>query len=587
MTEETEQPVNAEQMPELSPKELDALLKLYAKDLLFFGPKILKVLSMEGRIVPFELNGPQEILHRIVTHIEESGRLVRLVALKARRMGFSTYFSARYYHKVSWNFNRYAVQVTHEPEATDTLFKMVKRFYNWTPDWLRPSTLYNNTKLLEFNNKEGKGLGSGFRVATAEKSDFGSGQLIHYAHLSESAKWPAETTESLLTSLLQCIPDDPGTEVVFESTAKGVGGEFYDRFWDARYRIWIKRLDENGNPVIEETVNESADENNAYTSVFLPWFVFEKYRIPVPKEFKLTPEEEALKLQFGLDDEQVYWRRFTLANKCRGRIDVLMQEYPATPEEAFVASGRPVFDNIKLLKLKEVAPPPIARYECLTGLQQFIAKPEGGLRVWEEPRPGQAYIISADVAEGLTQGDFSNADVINHRTGDQVAQWHGKMDPDQFGVLLMALGKRYNLALLAVERNNHGLTVVTLLVNEGYPNIYAEMVPEPPGKPRKRYGWVTNSATRPLIIDNLVSEVRDDCHGIRCKESFEEMMGFKIQDNGKMEADRGRHDDRVLSLAIGKHLRQVIPLPSMGLPAHIKRRGKRGTRRKPPTKGWT
>lgn len=579
-------PVVDDQMPALTPEEHDALLALYAGDFTFFAPKILKVLSMEGKIAPFEFNRPQQILHQIVSHIEKSGRLVRLVALKARRMGFSTYFSGRYYHKTSWNFNRLAVQVTHEPEATDVLFKMVKRFYNFTPKWLRPETRYNNTKLLEFNNKEGKGLGSGFRVATAEKEDFGSGQLIHYFHASEISKWPPESTESLLDAILQCVPDDLGTEVVFESTAKGVGGAFYDQFWNARYRVWVKRLDKNGDPVIEETVNESADENNIFTSVFLPWFVFEKYRMPVPKDFELTREEIGLKKTYGIDDEQIYWRRFTLANKCRGRIEVLMQEYPATPHEAFVASGRPVFDNIKLLKLKEAATPPIARYECLIGLQQFISKDDGRLRVWEEPKPGQAYIISADVSEGLTDGDFSCADVINHRTGAQVAQWHGKIDPDEYGVLLMALGRRYNEATLGVERNNHGLTVVTVLVNEGYPNVYAEMVPEPPGKPRKRFGWVTNSATRPLIIDNLVKEVREDCHGIRCAETLEEMMGFKIQNNGKMEADRGWHDDRVMSMAIGKHLRQALPLPSMGLPAHIKG-GKKRRRRKPPTKGWT
>ena len=81
--------------------------------------------------------------------------------------------------------------MTHEPEATDTLFKMVKRFYNWTPAWLRPETLYNNTKLLEFNNKDGKGLGKLLFVwRQREKADFGSGQLVHFAHLSEVGKWP-------------------------------------------------------------------------------------------------------------------------------------------------------------------------------------------------------------------------------------------------------------------------------------------------------------------------------------------------------------------------------------------------------------
>ena len=587
MTEEPDIPNNNDEMPSLPPEEVNALLQRYANDFTFFAPRILNVLSVQGKIVPFEFNGPQKILHKIVSMIEGK-RLVRVIALKARRMGFSTYFSGRYYHRASWRFNRYAIQVTHEPEATDTLFKMVKRFYNWTPAWLRPETLYNNTKLLEFNNKDGKGLGSAFRVATAEKADFGSGQLVHFAHLSEVGKWPEGTTESLLTSILQCVPDEPGTEIVFESTAKGIGGEFYDRFWGARFRIIVKGLNSDGEPIIEETINESADENNIYTAVFLPWFVFDAYRMPAPSDLVLTPEEKEMKATHGLDDDQIFWRRFTLSNKCRGRLEEFQQEYPANPHEAFIATGSPVFDNLKLFRLKEIVPPPIARYDCMVELHQFVAKADGHLKVWEEPQRGKSYIISADVAEGLTEGDFSSADVIDHRTGEQVAQWHGKIHPRPFGKLLAALGRRYNTALIGVERNNHGLTTVSCLIDdEAYPNLYAEMVPEPPGKPRRRYGWVTTSTTRPLIIDNLSIELVEDSHGIKCKETLEEMMGFKVQNNGRMEADRGRHDDRVLSYAIGKHLRRVTPLPVIKPQSDEKKRRTGGTRKRPPAKAWT
>jgi hypothetical protein len=504
-------------------------------------------------------------------------------------MGFSTYFSARNYHKTSWQPNRYATQVTHEPEATDTLFKMVKRFYNFTPDWLRPCTLYNNTNLLEFNTTEGRGLNSGFRVATAEKVDFGSGQLIHYLHLSEVAKWKPENIQSLLTSILQCVPDDPESEVVFESTAKGIGGEFYDRFWGSRYRAWVTKLDNAGNPLVSHTINEDADENNNYTAIFLPWFVFELYEVGPPDGFQLTGEELKIRSSYNLREGQLYWRRLTIANKCGGSEDLFQQEYPATPKEAFLGTGRPVFDAPKVHGLMEAAAGPIARYDCLTGLRQWVSRADGRLRVWEEPKGGSHYIISADVAEGLAKGDFSCADVIEHRTGRQVAQWHGHCDPDEFGVVLMALGRRYNEAWIVPERNNHGLTTVTVIVNEGYPKIYAEMIPEPPGKPRKRYGWVTTNATRPLIIDNLIMEVREGSHGIVCRETFDEMLTFKIQNNGKMEADVGRFDDRVLSMAIAKHARQVLDLPAMGNPDHYKKQHSTGSwnRKSVSSLGWT
>lgn len=570
-------------------KQRLALFQLYRKEFVRFSGRILRVQSVDGKMAPLMFNRPQKILHAIIEKIKSLGRPVRIIGLKSRRMGFSTYFSARNYHNTSWQDNRYATQITHEPEATDTLFKMVKRFYNFTPEWLRPQTLYNNTKLLEFNTKDGKGLNSGFRVATAEKEDFGSGQLIHYLHLSEVAKWPVANIKSLLTSILQCVPDDPESEVVFESTAKGIGGEFYDRFWGSRYRAWVTKLGENGNPVVIHSVNEDADESNNYTSIFLPWFVFELYEVTPPKGFICTPDEVELKQSYSLKDGQIYWRRLTIANKCSGSVELFQQEYPANPKEAFLGSGRPVFDAPKIQALMEAAPHPIARYECLVGLQQFIWRENGRLKVWEEPKRGSHYIISADVAEGLVKGDFSSADVIDHRTGKQVAQWHGHCDPDEFGVILMTLGKRYNEAWIVPERNNHGLTTVTVIVNQGYPKVYAEMIPEPPGKPRKRYGWVTTNATRPLIIDNLIMEVREGSHGIVCRETFDEMLTFKVQDNGKTEADAGRFDDRVMSMAIAKHARQVIDLPAMSIPGHYKQaRGGHGWNRKSVSAlGWT
>lgn len=569
----------------LSPEEQALILKRLQRDFEFYAPRILKVQSTEADIVPFVLNKPQKLILQIFREIKRK-RLLRVVILKGRRMGVSTLISGLYYRQTSWHANTYAMQVTHEPQASEFLFRMVKRFYDFTPDGFKPETRANNARLLEFNTKDGKGLNSAFRVATAGKDDIGSGQLIHHLHFSEVAKYPPENVDTILTAVLQCVPKLSNTSIILESTAKGIGGEFYERFWRAKYRYWIKRLDRNGEPVIEESVNPNADELNDYTSIFLPWFVFEKNVMQPPPGFSLTKEEEVLKKRFGLSDEQLYWRRYTIANECRGSVDVFQQEHPATPEEAFLGTGRPVFDNQKLQAWRDAAPKPKVRYEIHNG--HFVAHPEGRFVVWEEPNPSGDYIIAADVAEGLAKGDFSVADVIDHRTGKQVAQWHGKCDPDEFGIILLAIGRRYNTAWIAPERNNHGLMTVTILVNENYPKVYCEFVPEPPGKPRKRYGWQTNSTTRPLILDNLVREVREGITGIQCAQTFEEMMSFKIQDNGKYEADPGRHDDRVISIAIAKYLRQKLDLPSMNRRDDIKRRRKGNVaRRVVPSSGWT
>ncbi len=554
-----------------SEQDRDKIIKCVRKckaDFLFMARYFLKVEArVGGKIVPFTLNGPQKILHLIVEKHIAPHRPVRIVALKARRMGFSTYFSARYFWKSCFNKNRKAAQITHEPEATDTLFKMVKRFYDHLPPWMQPAQKYNNKSLLEFNNDKGTGLNSGFRVATAGKSDFGSGQSIHFLHLSELSKWQSETTQSLLTSVEQCIPDDdPQAEEVIESTAKGMGGAFYSRFYGARYRIWVKRM-QDGKPVIETSVNPSAEADNQFTSVFLPWFVYEDYAFLPPPDFEKTDEEVKLADRFGLNDAQIFWRRRTIANKCDGDVDIFNQEYPDCPEVAFLTSGRPVFDNVKVSGLRDASPRPIARYEfeTVSGGSGFGPSPSGRLLVWQEPDANKSYLIGADVAEGLEKGDFSVAHVIDHRTGDQVAEWHGKCDPDQFARILYALGERYQWAFLVPERNNHGLTVITWLMKElRYPasRIYVEMVHEPPAKPYKRYGWVTNLKTRAIIIDNFIRECREGVTGVRSSAVFDEMLAFKIQKNGKMEADSDMHDDRVMAAAIAKYARQQTPMRS-------------------------
>lgn len=578
-------------VPKFSKKEAEALEARVLSDFDLYAPEKLKIQTIEGKLEPFRLNTPQKILGQIIRHIRSRGKRVRIVVLKARREGVSTFTEGRFFWHTSLKQNRYAVCITHEPEATDFLFKMTKRYYNNIPAKERPKTKFNNASLLEF-----AGLDSAFRVATAEKADFGSGQLIHYAHLSECAKWPAAKQTSILTSLLQCVPDEDDTEIIFESTAKGVGGEFYARYWACRYRYSVVLKD--GTPKIQMSINRDADENNDYCSVFFPWFIFTKYKEKPPKGFEKTEAEKLLVATHNVSDAQLYWRRGAIVNKCNGSLDTFAQEYPATDLEAFLSSGRPVFDVKKLILWMKDAKPATTRYECQLSTGNWIVADEGPLRVWEEPKPDRAYIIGADVAEGILVGgsdgkdkyDFSVADVIDHLTGDQVAQWHGKIDPLTFGRILFYLAIRYNYAWIGPERNNHGISTVGELADMGYKKIYCETIPEPPNKTRKRYGWLTSKKTKPLIIDNLLDSINDENgHGLRCKETMAEMLTFKHQDDGKMIAEEGMHDDRVISLAIARYLKNTLRTPRMmfkdGKPTYAHQGG--ASVRKPPAAAWT
>lgn len=519
----------------------------------------LKIQTMEGDLIKFKMNEVQTVLHEIMEDIKAKGRLTRIVVLKARREGISTYAAGRYYWKTATNMNRYAMMITHEPEATDFLFGMHKRFQAHN-EW-KPTERYNNKRILEFNTQDGKGLDSAIRVATAGKEDVGSAQLVHYLHLSEVAKWPTHTTDAILTSVLQCVPDTDDSEVIFESTAKGIGGAFYEKFWSCRYQYTV-RLGKHKKPEFTCEINEDADENNEYSAVFFPWFVFRKYQMDVPEGFKRTEEEEKLVELYKITDKQLMWRRWAIENKCYGDEKVFMQEYPSNPEEAFISSGDPVFDPHQILALMKTVPEPVARYELLLSTGQWYAEKEGKLKVWEEPRPGEPYIVPADVAEGLEHGDYSVAYVIHQVTGQMCAQWRGHIDADQFAVVMAWLGRRYNTAYLVPERNNHGQTVVLKLLDMGYPKIYVERIPDPPNRPRKRYGWLTGRSNKSVLIDNLIMEMREGTHGINSKDLLREMLTFKKDEQGRYGAEEGKHDDCVMGYSIGKHTRTRLPLPT-------------------------
>ncbi|KWT86922.1 hypothetical protein [Candidatus Magnetominusculus xianensis] len=530
------------------------------KDFPVFARAVLRIQTTEGRLAPLVLNEIQELLEEIVADIRASGRPVRLIILKARREGISTWAAGRLYWKTATNFNRAAVIIAHEREATDFLFGMVKRFQRHVPNGCKPAELHNNSQNLEFNRPSGNGLDSAIRVGTANKTDFGSGQLIHYILLSETAKWPTQKASQLLTSVLQCVPDDEDTEVIFESTAKGPAGEFYERFFRARY-FYEVFLNNKGQPQYRMKINESGSRENLYSAVFIPWYVFKKYKL-TDKCAGVTDDEFALKKLYGITNSHLLWRRKAIENRCGGSLDVFRQEYPSNAREAFVSKQSSIFDIKKITQMKAAAPPPIARREFAFGTMKWTDAAEGRLMIWEEPGHGLTYVIGADVAEGLQSGDFSCAFVVERLTGRQAAIWHGHMDADLFGALLINLGRYYNTAWLTPERNNHGLTTILKIVEQRYPRIYVEMIAEPPAKSRKRFGWLTNASNKHLIIDNLVSEIRDGTSGIVSVETFDEMLTFVQTEDGKYGADAGAHDDRVMAAAIAKHVRKTLPLPS-------------------------
>lgn len=547
-------------------------------DFPYYASKNQMIQNKKNELVCFQLNEVQMVLEEIWQDIEKAGRRIRLNIVKGRKQGISTWFDAR----GSWMIvgkGRFEVNtngiieylgparyqnmsiIAHDPSTTETLFSIVKRIdENLHPEFQFPK-VKDNEHIIWYKDandpKNPASLDSTILVGTANVKDFGSGMTLTISHRSEVAKWPAENVKDLLLSLNNAMPDSQLTAILNESTAKGIGNEFHKSFTSSRY-IYEVFQDKNQCPYWTLKINENADEDNEYSSIFIPWYTTKEYARPIRDNFQLTVEEKMWKEKYNLTNEQIQWYRYALHTLCGGDRNQRQQEYPFTSIEAFLSTGTPSFELERIIRLKESCEPAISRYDCLLSGGQFIAAKQGYLQVWEEPGRGVAYLISADVSEGLEHGDFDSASVLDHLTGIQVAHFHGKMSPFEYAQFLYWLGMRYNEAWICPERNNHGLSVVQELIRLEYENIYVEVIVEPPNKPRKRFGWLTTEKSRALILDNLKQVVSEDDPGIRCAETYEEMMNFKRQKDGREEADQGSFDDRVIDIAIGKHLIKTL-----------------------------
>lgn len=275
-------------------------------DLEFYARNCLKIRTKAGKVEPFVFNRAQRYIHEQLEAQKAATGKVRALILKGRQQGCSTYVGARYYHNTTWAQGRRTFILTHEDAATQNLFEMVNRYHEHCPVFVRPETGAANAKELFFS-----ALDSGYKVGTAGTKGVGRSSTIQLFHGSEVAFWPH--AEAHAAGVLQAVPDAPGTEVILESTANGVGNFYHQKWRDAERGI------------------------GDFIAVFVPWFWQEEYRKEVPDDFAMDGEEAEYARLYGLSPEQMAWRRNKIAELKDANL--FRQEYPATAAEAFQMSG--------------------------------------------------------------------------------------------------------------------------------------------------------------------------------------------------------------------------------------------------------
>lgn len=505
---------------------------------------VFVVVDKNQRTMPFFLNDVQhDFIGRLNKAIEdfEAGRItdISLLVLKGRQQGFTTLVTA---YQLACSITRRNFQgytLADKSDNAEAIFQNKAKFvYGQLPDALKPTEKFNNRKQLLFEK-----INSSWAVDTATK-DVGRSRTVNFFHGSECAFWKdgISPIQGALGEAFtrNCIK-------IYESTANGYND--YQRMWDSGVHIncfyeWWRTKEYRVDFYTEEARNDflrTIDTHNDWIYERLRWLRDEKH----------------------LEAEQLFW----YYNKYDKYIDkdLLKQEYPCTPKEAFLLSGKNVFDTAAILTRLEHTPKPIKvgyfRYDY-DGLRisniQWVNDRSGYIKLYAMPNTPEVtkYCIGGDTA-GEGSDSFVGM-VLNAKTGEQAAVLKHQFDADQYTRQMYCLGKYYKDALIGIEANFDSYPIMELQ-RLGYIWQYAREAQDTyTGKTEKRYGFKTTLLTRPTIISALVEIVREHTDLINDSETLEELLTITRSEKGRIEAPEGGHDDMMMALAIAHHIRSQV-----------------------------
>lgn len=508
---------------------------------------------------------------------ELGSRQCRIIALKPRQVGWTTYSNIKSLDMQLYSEGSNGVIAAHDQDTTEKIYNIYKRAYNNLPDYVIPTVDdqdmsrreyvqymlekagkdtkdidlsakdYNETQKIKIKptpeTYSGKRIGfketdSMTTIFTAGKGDTGGlGGTVRRVHLSESANF--SKYKDLLQALNPSVPkfsDD--VFYIIESTANGTtgDGEGFYKAWNNAVKGW-------------EAYQEGKSQTyNGFRPVFIPWYMFDEYELPLaggkyesidqidfgsPEEKRKFLEKEKTLLEDGifnpltkktqiLTPEKINWYRFIIKTDCEYDYKAAQRFYPTTPEEAFVASSHCFFDAYKLnqrkTKLLNESPEyEVGELEWSDDADDLVFKPDGmgNLTIYAPPEPDweNRYVIGADIAKGREDGDYSVAYVFDRMTQQFVACYYGRVDQDVFADILMELGIFYNEALINPERNMS--MVVELIRPEGLTPYLGELYYVENNR-SIQYGYWTGggeSGSRNILLNTHKKFLRENALG--------------------------------------------------------------------------
>jgi hypothetical protein len=535
---------------DLSPMEQAAVLAAYL-DHAEFCRRSLTIRDKErGVPVPLVLTPAQVKLTEAIERQRRKGVPVRVRILKARQVHMSVGCASHIWKAVAFLPGQQAKVYAHLTEATRNLYGYYKQF----DDSYQPLAGLGKLPLTTGSRMDQSLVYAGggrIEFGSAETSRGGRSASFKYLHLSETAFW--QRADELRTGLLASVPDMADTMILDESTANGIGGSFY--------RGWMDACDPG--------------KDNGWEPVFFAWWEHPEYTAhiadPVAFQRSITDQEYELMTRHNLTINQIAWRRWAILNKCEGDERRFQQEFPANPEEAFLTSGRPVFDMGVLAR--QASTPPAITGELIEErygprIQIHITPSVDGrglLRVWQQPQPHHQYVIGLDTCKGLdvssgngaADPDYAVAQVLNADSGEQVAVMRGRIEPAEFGRQVWALMRLYNMAYCVPDADSFGVAVIEELLRQQVPIelLYRRQRGAHDQNPQamQYLGFVTTAVSKPQVISDLQLAIRQHVIHLHDPITIAECRQFVFRANGSTAAAPGAHDDTVMALALAVH----------------------------------
>ncbi len=505
--------------------------------------KHLHVRAKSGELIPYILQPSQLKLLAAVEEQQRQGRPVRIISLKARQVMMSTAVAGIFYQQLGFNTGIHARVVAHESDAAGDIFDYYRTFHdNYDPtEGFRKAALVNDAQgWMRWDND------SWARILAARNTGSGRSATVSLYHLSEFGFWNDAT--KLMRGVLGSVPKTPESMVIVESTANGMGNEFH--------RLCLLAMDPR--------------RRSAWKFVFFAWHEHPEYQMELDcavGEFDrdLSAEERALQRRFRLSLEQLRWRRWMIEDEFSGDEEGFKQEYPSTPQEAFIQSGRPYFSTKHVARAPVVEPALIGdlcQERIGTMLETYVLpNDDGALRIWKQPEQGHIYTLGADTAKGLdvnegvgqADPDWSVGCVLDYRSGEQVAVYRARVIATEFGRILEALARWYGTTFVVPEGDGLGRSAIEEMLRRHYPaGLIWAAKPDLLSKGNAttfQLGYQPTQVNRVRLLARLQLAVIDMSVLVRDAETQSEMQTFIYKPDGKPEHQSTCHDDCVFALA--------------------------------------